>query len=134
MHHTTIINQVIVALLTMSVEDLRVVFTMLDRDGSGTIDQEEFTAVLAALLSPGAGPSSSSSKTSAESNGGRSSGEASLMLSVSPAAVGAASRTPYRPAILTHLFGKDGKGHLSIEAFAAFLRGLHAELRELEFR
>lgn len=37
--------KVILALLALSVDDLMVVFNMLDTDGSGTIEEPEFVAV-----------------------------------------------------------------------------------------
>lgn len=39
-----------------------------------------------------------------------------------------------RPGILVHLFGRDGRGRLTLRGFEAFLQSLHSELRDLEFK
>lgn len=111
--------RVVLALLQLSTEDLMVVFSMLDRDGSKTIDevttgrcllfphrvpmaaapalpsyrpQSEFTAVMNALMD-------SARATQKVTRPG---------LRTTPSSTPAAEDGTYRPALLAHLFGANG--------------------------
>lgn len=155
--------KIILALLAMSVEDLMIVFDMLDTDASGYIEEPEFTAVLDALMNnlrsdqprvlrkhtlhcmvtlsihPPCFDSNFEILRSTHTQKQlhmhvhmhRAARAVHVVRSGFRAMTGAGDE---RPALMTHLFGRDGKGRLTLKQFETFLMSLHSELRDLEFK
>ncbi|PSC74405.1 ARF guanine-nucleotide exchange factor GNOM isoform B [Micractinium conductrix] len=101
------------ALLSIPVGDLEVAFRLMDKDGSGKVDHDEFGQLLAAIHARANKPSVTMRKSVSSSSGG--SGEDNLH------------------GLLSAFFGADGRGQLSKEAFRAFVLELRDELLRLEF-
>ena len=103
-------------LLTIPLHDVEAAFRMFDEDQNGSLDAQEFTAMMRVLRTltrqgASAGPARTGGLSAAEAS------EASL----DDASVSAA------------FFGKNGKQVLTLKAFKAFMQSLAAAMTALEF-
>ncbi|KAF5839580.1 hypothetical protein DUNSADRAFT_455 [Dunaliella salina] len=95
----------VLSLLSIPEEDISTIFSVVDADGSGTVDAEEFTVILDHLRNMANLSKSSLKRSGKEQASG----------------------------LLISFFGPDLKGHLKLPTFIDFLRKLHNDLVELEF-
>jgi len=95
----------VLSLLSIPEDDVAVIFSVVDADGSGTVDAEEFSMILDHLRNMANLPKNSLKRSGKEQAAG----------------------------LLVSFFGPDLKGHLKLPTFIDFLRKLHNDLVELEF-
>ncbi|CAG9465614.1 unnamed protein product [Pedinophyceae sp. YPF-701] len=96
------------ALRSLPPADLRAIFLMVDDDGNGTIEAEEFRRVFDALLS---------ARRSAGFRTGLRTGESG----------------PGYSTLMRHLFGRDLRGRVGVDDFVAFIKEVDDIMVQLEF-
>jgi Ca2+-binding EF-hand superfamily protein len=114
----------LLTMVSISKDDVAVIFDIVDEDGSGAIDIDEFNVIMRLMTK----------RAHMHSNQKGSIFGRSKLIKTEGGSGGKVSEEVSAGSLLVSFFGKDGKGKMSLRTFKSFLGELHDELIKLEFR